>query len=190
MYKISLLPDEYRMLHQASRKKDKGLMIFIVIMLALFMTYLCITILTSAKGRELEKITGKNQAIANRITGINELVALRNEAQSLSDMASSAYGTSPEWDVLLTEIGNTVPDGIGLTNMILSYSDDNGNCVVQGVASSHQSLTDWIRSLEETNKTGEIKCSFAQENQEFVEFEISFTLLPGKGYASKEVQKP
>lgn len=187
MYNISLLPSEYRMLHQASRKKDKGLMISIIVMLGLFAVYLGLTLVMASKGHELDSIRNTNRIVENRISGIGELIALKNEAQSLSDMASKAYGNNPEWHSLLAEIGNTVPEDMGLTSIQLSFSDGKGNCIVQGVASSHQGVTDWIRALEELNKTGEVMCNYAQETQGRVEFEISFDLLPGGGLVLEEV---
>jgi len=187
MYNISLLPSEYRMLHQASKKKDKGLMISIIVMLGLFALYLGLTLAMAAKGRELDSIRNTNRIVENRISGIGELIALKNEAKSLSDMASKAYGKNPEWDSLLAEISNTVPENIGLTSIQLSYSDGKGNCIVQGVSLNHQGVTDWIKALEELNKTGEVMCNYAQETQGQVEFEISFALLPGEGFVFEEV---
>ncbi|NMA67528.1 MAG: hypothetical protein GX957_15065 [Clostridiaceae bacterium] len=185
MYNVSLLPAEYRLKHQSEKKKDASLLIALSAMCALLIIYLVLTFITNSKTKELDRLIKQNKLTTAEITELTPLSSLYKETQSTFDIVKSAAGTNPEWDNFVAFIGNSIPETMGLISIDMSYSGSSGKCIIIGTAQDHKTVSDWIVCLEEASRTGEIRCSYSEVSSGSlwpVEFEISFSLLPGEGY--------
>ncbi|MCX7773783.1 MAG: PilN domain-containing protein [Clostridia bacterium] len=195
MYSVSLLPYEYRMLHQNARKKDVSLLIAVVAMAVAMAVYLFLSISAASKDRELEDIQAQQQSVSRQITRLQDLEGLNSKASSLLSQAMLAAGSNPTWSNLIAALGNSVPQSVGLTNISMKYAGIGGECILQGTAVSHQAVSEWMKELSALKGIGEIKCSFSSEDESNannqVQFELRFPLLPGPGYKlPAEVLKP
>lgn len=185
MYSISLLPYEYRILNSKTRKKNINLLLAIGAMGILFTVYLILTIYASGKAAELNGIRAEYAAVEAHIAKMGDIKVINDEVGLLIKDVKTAAGTRPDWNQLIAGIGNSVPNSVSLKNIKLNYQGSSGECVVQGTGLSHQSVTDWLKNLDDTSGIGEIKCKFSSQSDtsnNSVEFELSFPILQGSGY--------
>lgn len=185
MYSISLLPYEYKMLNTKARKKNINLLLAIGAMGILFVVYLILTVYASGKTAELSGIRAEHKAVEAHIAKMGDIKVINDEVGLLIDDVMSAAGSSPDWNQLIAAVGNSVPDSVSLSSIKLNYQGGSGECVIQGTGLSHQSISDWLKKLEDTSGIGETKCKFLSQSVSSgnsVEFELSFPILQGSGY--------
>lgn len=185
MYSISLLPYEYKMLDSKERKKNISLLIAIGVMGILFAAYLILTVYASGKTAELNGLRAESAAVEAQIANMGDIKVINDEVGILLKDVMTAAGTSPDWNQLIADIGNSVPEPVSLKSIKLNYQGSSGECIVQGAGSNHQSVSDFLRKLEDNSGIGEIKCKFSSRSDsadDFVEFELSFPILQGPGY--------
>lgn len=186
MYSVSLLPSEYRMLITSARRKGRMLLIAILIMILLASVYLVLTAKMVQKDGELEKMQLQNALLDKKIAELTDLENMNIEANSKLRKVISAYGTHPDWESLIAELGNSVPDSIGLTYLGMTYANGSGQCSVQGTARDNQSISEWMKELKAIPGIDDVKYNFSSWLEEAsgssVQFELSLTLQSGSGY--------
>jgi len=185
MYSVSLLPYEYKLLNTKARKKNVNLLIAIGVMGVLFVVYMVLTIVLTSTNAKLNDIRKEAYAVESQISKLDDLLAISNEVNKMLNDASLAAGSNPEWGNLIVSIGNSVPESISLKNIEMKYSTSEGQCSIKGFGLTHQSVSEWLKKLEEVDGIGEIKCEISNiETQQSgtVNFELDFTIHKGPGY--------
>jgi len=189
MYNVSLLPYEYKLLNKQARKKDYTLLIAIAIMCCLLIAYFILSIISSRMNSTLKDAKVKNSDIENQIASLLSIEELNNEISKLYDKAQTAVGTTPVWANIIADIGNTVKPTASFTDIKMSYNEDTGEGVINGVVYDLASLTEWLNELEEISGINDIKFSISSNSgsNEPIQFELIFTVLPASSYNSREV---
>ncbi|NLM73000.1 MAG: PilN domain-containing protein [Clostridiaceae bacterium] len=186
MYSVSLLPNHYILQNQARKRKDKLLKISLIAMCVLFAVYSAVLVVHTAKNNELKTLQKENQMVMDQISSLEDLTALNNSINEIYNIAKKAAGNNPSWEKIIVDIGNSVPETIGIISMELSYKDGTGTGRIQGLALDHNTVSAWLKSLSELSDISDIKCSFSTQTQEdaedFVKFEVTMSLKPGSGY--------
>lgn len=186
MYSVSLLPQEYRMLHINARNKNIGLLIAMVTMGVLFVVYLILTILLSGKQAEIRGINAENSAVEAQITKLSDIKVVSDEVSALLADTMQAAGTNPDWEQLIVKMGNIVPNNVYLSNINLEYKDNKGTGLIQGSGQTYKAVSDWMKNLENIKGLGEIRCEFSSqvkgESSSSIDFELTFVISQGSGY--------
>lgn len=186
MYKVSLLPSEYRLYTRTAQRKDWTLLIASVAMIVLFMVYFVLSANTLKKDNELNNIKLQSEALDQAINHYLQVEKLNDDVNTLLEKALAAYGTNPAWHEIISYIGNSVPNSIGLTSLNMIVRQGAGECTVQGATPDIESLTSWIERLGSIPGVGEVSYNFSSKIEENnpgdVQFDLSMTLLQGSGY--------
>lgn len=187
MYSVSLLPSEYKAIHQNARKKDILLLIAIGVIGVLTVIYLTLYIAVLNMEKEYLVLQDENVDILIQIDKLDDIEPLYSQVNSLLARAVAAKGMNPKWDELIACIGNSVPESVGLSSISLQYNGTNQQCVIEGTANNHQAVAQWLEVLETVEGIDQIKCSFSTVQQQEIDtvskFKLSFSLLPGPGYS-------
>lgn len=184
MYSVRLLPSEYRIAHQSVRKSGISLLAAIGVMGALLVVYLILSVSAASKSNELSALQYQNDVMAMRITELEGLDVLYNDvSKQLADVLTAA-GSNPSWDKLIATVGNSVPASIGMDNLIMRYSSEKKECMIQGTVSNHLELSNWMDKLEELDLIENPLCTSTSlsDTGSGIKFEVTFTIKPGSGY--------
>ena len=186
MYSVSLLPSEYRAIHQSAKKKDIRLLITMGIMSILAIGYLVLSVTVLNLEKNYQIMQNENVDLLIEIDRFEGLELLNAQVNTLLLQAISAKGSNPKWDDLIASIGNSVPESVGLNTLEMKYNDTVHECVIEGTAKNHQAVSYWMESLENVEGIDGIKCSFLSVQQQEIDtvskFKLSFSLLEGPGY--------
>lgn len=187
MYSVSLLPYEYKLVNTKARKKNVNLLIAIGVMGVLFTVYAILYIVLASNKVQLNEIRKEANVVEAQISEIDDILAMNNQVSSFLKDASLAAGFNPEWERLITEIGNSVPETISLNNLVMKFESSEGECSIKGTGLTHQSVSDWMKRLEGITDIGEIKCVHSaytdqQKENSPVNFELNIALQKGPGY--------
>lgn len=187
MYSVSLLPYEYRLLNTKARKKNMSLILAMVAMGLLFAVYIILTIILTSKNSKLNEIRKEATSVESQISKIDDLFVISNEVSKMLNDASSAAGTNPEWDNLITSIGNSVPESVSLKSIEMEFNSTDGECNILGTGLTHQSVSEWLQKLEKVTGIGEILCEIStidnmNDLTNPVRFELTIPLQKGPGY--------
>ncbi len=188
MYNVSLLPKEYRMIHTNTRRKNIALVASMIIMAVLFVVYLILAIVLSGKRAELDGLKAQNSAMRVQINSLAELKTLNEEVTlNLADV-NKAIGTSPDWDKLIVQIGNTAPPTISVQNYSIEYEPETniGIGSITGTAANYDTVSLWLVTLKEVEDISNITFKYSSKTSDdensLVGFEINFIVNEGPGY--------
>jgi len=184
MYSISLLPYEYKIHNLKAKKKNIGLLLATGIMGVLFLAYTILSVYASGKTAELNGIRAEYAAVEAQIEKMGDIKIFYDEVGVLSKEVTAAAGSNPDWSLLISSIGNSVPESVILRSMKFNYQGSSGECVILGTGKDHGAVSGWLKKLGDTEGIGEINCKFSSlsGNYDSVEFELSFLILQGPGY--------
>lgn len=182
MYSVSLLPYEYRMMHQKARKKDISLLLAILVMGILAAVYFILTFSAYAKAQTLKELEAQNADVEMQSAKLEGLLELNAEVTGLLTQTSAAIGSIPEWNKLIKTLGNSVPETVNIININAKYTTDSKQCILNGKAADYKSVAEWISSLEKLDEIGEVRCKTSANEGKSVLFEISIELMSGRGY--------
>lgn len=178
MYSVSLLPNEYRMLHKQTRKKEYTIIFSATFVVVLLLTYLLLSLLLHTKTTEFEMIKQENARLESSISKLEEMETLKEEVIALLGQATLASGANPRWHDTLNIIGNSVPDTVGITSMNINYSDEYSEVIIHGTTNNHMYVSDWLRKLEELTVISETKFNFSSiaEGEGIMHFELTLRI--------------
>lgn len=185
MYSVSLLPYEYKMLHQSARKSNYSLLAAVAVMGVFLAVYLFLSLSAGEKDAKLQDLKAQNASVEENISNLESLEVMNNEVGRLLSQAILAAGTNPSWNDLIAAIGNSVPETMGLKTITMKYAGDSGECTIQGTSKDQRSVSEWMEALEALDGTANVKCNFSgltDQEEGLFEFELVFVLTPGPGY--------
>lgn len=182
MYSVSLLPSEYKALNVKAKKNKVGLYISAIALICIMFVYFYFFFLSAKFDGKLDELKDESAQLSKKVKKLEPLEALSNSvAQQLGEVLI-AWGNKPVWDDLISSIGNSVPETISISNMSFKYTEQVGECIIQGDANSHNDVSFWMQQIESISGIGEIKCKDSSEDEGDIHFELSIILLPGQGY--------
>lgn len=185
MYKISLLPSEYRQFQKSIQKRSNLVLVGGIIIVLLFAVYSLISLASLVPQQQLKAIQQDNAKLEQQIAAMNQYEQMLNKTNALEDLAKQAMGTAPEWRSVVLGIAGATPEGMWLSNISAKYEQSSGIGLIKGWALSHKDVSDWMAIMETVPGISNIKCSVSEETlvegMPAVQFEAKMTILPGAG---------
>lgn len=181
MYSVSLLPNEYRMLHKQIRKKEYTYILSITLLIVLLLVYLCLSFILKNKVYELEMEQNQIESLEKSINNMIEIETLKNKVDSMQEQLLQASGNNPRWDNILSVIGNSVPETVGISSMNINFNGQYGEILIHGTANNNSSISEWISKLEELAVVDQTRFNFssADEKGEHLQFELTMIIPSG-----------
>lgn len=180
MYKISLLPDEYRLSYTNARKKSVSIIVSFTIIGVLFAAYLIISVVLTGKNTELRIMKERNASLNMQIARLGDIKTLSDEVGVLQRTYKNVVGSPINWEQVIIRIGNRTPPTISLDQMSMKYTDKKGVCIIQGTALNNKTLTEWIEVLNEVPEINEVIINYSillNDNiNGLVEFEVNISV--------------
>jgi len=186
MYKVSLLPKYYIQENELRKRQYKLLRITLMVMCVLLAIYTLLILMHASKKNELIGLRRENRELLKNISELEYLTALNNDINTLYNRAKNAAGNNPDWDKLILSIGSTVPETVGIINIEFNCLGETKTGLIRGLAIDHDTVSDWLETLNGLSEISDVKCVFSTQSQEnsddFVQFEITMNLNTGSGY--------
>lgn len=185
MYKISLLPSEYRQFQKSVQKRSNLVLVGGIIIVLLFAVYSLISLASLVPQQQLKAVRQENAKLEQQITAMNQYEQMLNKTNALEALAKQAMGTAPEWRSVVLGIAEATPEGMWLSNISGRYEQSSGIGLIKGWALSHKDVSDWMAIMETVPGISNVKCSVSEEilveGTPAVQFEAKMAILPGTG---------
>ena len=189
LHTISLLPPEIRQ-QQQSRRKELVILLGALLVLCLALTTWGLLTLAVAGARsELQLMTGYQEELEGKVAALKKYEDQQNQINQLADELQVAFGTSPDWERLMVDIGLNIPEGIWFTDFVASYTQNKqeqnegyGELTIRGWAQSNLYLMHWFNQMKGIPWLAGAECKFslrgAMEDMSAIQFEIRSGLNP------------
>lgn len=179
MYRVSLLPSEYKNHQVSSRKKDLLVLITGATAMAMMIVFVALSMIASMYDKNLISIEKENKRIEKSINEYKYIDILQSEVQAMQLQILQIAGSSLDWSKVVSEIGNSVPPKIGLSSIAVTYQGENGILAINGHASSHKEVADWMKEIDRIEGLSDVKCVksvMSPEKDNEVDFELNIPL--------------
>lgn len=178
MYRISLLPEKYRL------EREKAAQRLDLIIYFLFFTVICVILLSLAtfvrlyRTSELKYITGEVANLQSELGSLSDYEQKKDHVEQVYKNVSTLAEGLPSFPRVLQEILNTVPNNISIENVSLEYIEktESTSMEIKGEALDYTDVAGWIKTLDELEVTGEIYNSYSTGTSDASAYNISFEL--------------
>jgi Fimbrial assembly protein (PilN). len=178
MYKISLLPDKYRLEREKSSQRLDLLIYF------LFFTIICLILLSLAtmvrfqRALELTQVNIDVNNLQSELDSLSEYSQKKDSVELVYNNISVLSSGLPSFPKVLPEILETVPNNINIESVSLEYAikTTSTSMTITGSALDYADVAGWIVTLDALDDTGEILNSFATGKAAASAYNISFEL--------------
>lgn len=196
--KISLLPPEIKVQRLMQWRRSLCLLgssLAVMVLLCIYIVLTAVTMHVRAETRVLQEQRG---ALPGEALKYKQYADLQVKLKQTEKLAQQAWGTPPDYKVIMAGIGLYIPDGVWLTDFTASYMTNektapqtaavpaSGKLVVQGWATSHREVASWLVNIRAVPGLTDIVCQYSSEEdlngQPLVKFEINANVLPGAPY--------
>lgn len=178
MYRISLLPEKYRIERERAAQRLDLLIYF------LFFTVICLILLALAtfvraqRSSELDSINSEVAKLQSELDSLSvyaqKMDTVEQVYSNITDLASGL----PSMPRVIPEILETVPNNINIGNVSVEYVPRNNatRMEISGEALDYSDVADWIKILDELELTGDIYNSYSSGKPEESSYNVSFEL--------------
>jgi Tfp pilus assembly protein PilN len=191
MNHVSLLPPEIKKKRLEEKKQNLLIRIVIAIFLVVMCVYAFLLVSTFLTRSNLESLRFEREAVENQIAALSEYELLYNNVNAAEARLNAAMGSIPLWTEFLQGLGLTLPPGVTLTTMTLTYESEAGTLSMQGWTYSHSDVADMLDKLETLEQLADIRCRVSTETvtagQDTVQFTVDAVLLPGPQFIETDI---
>lgn len=183
MYKISLLPVEYKQAITQDRKKNDVLISFIFTITILSMLSLLAVVVNTSVKNDLAAVQSENNALISEIGALSIYRDMQTEVSTVAGNIQLLTGEAPSFPKILSEMAVSVPDSIQIMKIIFKYNPQTKTSLfeVGGNAAYYDDVSAWINKLNNTENIGEVLCSYTTDNTvnstSRVQFELKMDIL-------------
>ncbi|HHW25359.1 MAG TPA: hypothetical protein PK778_09025 [Bacillota bacterium] len=178
MYKISLLPEKYRLERlKAAQRLD-------LVIYFLFFTVICLILLALStfvrlnRTLELESLDAEIGKLEAEIASLSEYAEKKDVVESVYRNIASLADGLPSMPRVIPQILETVPMSISIDNVSVGYNANSKTTTMEitGDAIDYSDVAGWIKALDELELTGEIYHSYSQGMPDNSSYNVSFEL--------------
>jgi len=178
MYKISLLPEKYRLERlKAAQRLD-------LVISFLFFTVICLILLALStfvrlnRTLELESLDAEIGKLEAEIASLSEYAEKKDVVESVYRNIASLADGLPSMPRVIPQILETVPMSISIDNVSVGYNANSKTTTMEitGDAIDYSDVAGWIKALDELELTGEIYHSYSQGMPDNSSYNVSFEL--------------
>lgn len=178
MYKISLLPEKYRLERlKAAQRLD-------LVIYFLFFTVICLILLALStfvrlnRTLELELLDAEIGKLEAEIASLSEYAEKKDVVESVYRNIASLADGLPSMPRVIPQILETVPMSISIDNVSVGYNANSKTTTMEitGDAIDYSDVAGWIKALDELELTGEIYHSYSQGMPDNSSYNVSFEL--------------
>ena len=190
MYRISLLPPEFKKARQKKEKRRKLqllILLFLVLIAVMNIFFLATNLLLRFN---LKSLQAEREAIEFQAAGLAEFAELQSDINSSEQLLNAAMGTVPQWSAFFRSISQTMSVSAWFADLTAVYNDQAATLAIRGWSYDHGSLADLLERLEKIEQLEQVQCRVSTEtmyqNTEAIQFQIDALLLPGPGFLADE----
>lgn len=178
MYRISLLPEKYRL------EREKAAQRLDLIIYFLFFTVICVILLSLATFVRLSReadLKAINIEVANlqmELNSLSDYAQKKDHVEQVYSNVSTLAKGLPSFPRVLQEILNTVPNNISIENVSLEFIEktEKTSMEIRGEALDYADVSGWVKILDELEMTGDIYISRSTGTSDASVYNISFEL--------------
>lgn len=183
MYKISLLPVQYKLAIIRERKNNDIIISFVFTIIILSILSILAFVVNAAIKNEYAIIKAENSALLsenNDLSNYNEMqLKLLDDTGKIQVLA----GEAPSFPRTLSAITQTVPDSLQILKIKYTYSQETKKSLfeVGGNAAYYDDVALWIDRLNKVESIGEVMCSYttvsSASSLNRIQFELKMDIL-------------
>ncbi len=186
---VSLLPPEIKKRRLDESKQAVMVRIVMVLFLLIMVVYVYLLVSTFMARNDLKILRQERENVEMQVAQLAEYEIIFNNLVAAETRLNSAMGSVPIWEQFLQDIGLTLPPGVTLTDMTLTYDTENGTLNMRGWTYSHRDVGDMLDLLNTVEQLNEVRCRVSTEttvgSQDAVSFTVDAVLLPGPPFLTE-----
>lgn len=186
---VSLLPPEIKKRRLEESKQAVLIRVVMVVFLIIMIVYAYLLVSTFIARNDLKILRQERETVEMQVASLAEYETLYNNLTAAETRLNTAMGSVPIWDQFLQDIGLTLPPGVTLIDMTLTYATENGTLNMRGWTYSHRDVGDMLDLLQTIEQLDEVRCRVSTEttvgSQHAVQFTVDAVLLPGPPFLTE-----
>lgn len=184
MYRINLLPVEYRNYQLAIKRSNRILFVLLIVVSALAVVLATSIAISSIYARQLDTIKESNESIKKQINELNTIKELQSQVTRMVADINQAAGLSPDWGNLIADICNAIPPTVELESIAAGYTGEKDSVTIKGNADVLKDFTAMLEYISKIDGLGEVhfKYSGDQAKPGSLSFQVDIQKLPAEPY--------
>ncbi|MDO7788649.1 PilN domain-containing protein [Desulforamulus aquiferis] len=169
--RINLLPPEIIARQEQKRKQKKLLAVGSLVLLLFIAVYCTLSFLTSQVHNEIADIQRERETLQIQAGDLRQFAELQNHKNKVENIVRQATEGSPEWSVILEDIGRSIPPDIWLDSFTAKYVYEEGSTkstknasLVQQAVADVQAQVQKLQEVEETPNGEVVLQGWAPDN--------------------------
>lgn len=183
MYKISLLPVQYKQAIIRERKNNDIIISFVFTIIILSILCMLSFAVSTAVKNDYALIQAENDALLTRSGVMSNYTDMQTEVLITSENIKTLAREAPSFPRSLSEIMQTVPESLRILKIKYTFDPKIKISLfeVGGYAANYDDVSLWIDALNKVEMIGEVKCSYttlssvSSENR--IQFELKMDIL-------------
>lgn len=191
---VSLLPPEIKAKRKQEQKQRILTRVALVIFVIILIIYAYLLVGSIMARSNLESLQSERQLLENQAAALEEYEVLYNEMNTAESRLNMAMGEVPSWAEFMQDLGLTLPPGVWLSDMTVSFANETGTFNMRGWAYNHSGVAEMREEVEKIEQLDNLRIRTSTETtyngQEVVQFVLDAEVLPGPPYIEVEEAEP
>jgi len=191
---VSLLPPEIKAKRKQEQKQRILIRAALVIFVIILIIYAYLLVGSIMARSNLESLQSERQLLENQAAALEEYEVLYNEMNTAENRLNMAMGEVPSWAEFMQDLGLTLPPGVWLSDMTVSFANETGTFNMRGWAYNHSGVAEMREEVEKMEQLNNLRIRTSTETtyngQEVVQFVLDAEVLSGTPYIEVEETEP
>lgn len=152
-------------------------MVSAIVIGAMLLVYIMISFLNLVYLQELNALKVEKSQIEKNVSSLQKYEVMFNSVKDYENLIKNAVSNTPEWEIILGDLGETLLEGIWFDDISLKHENNMVKCVIKGKAVGQDVVAKWITNVEDLRYMKSINCKHISElrenEKEYYQFEIS-----------------
>ncbi len=183
MSQISILPSDVKQRYLKKRRKRIYMLGGIVLLLVFAMTYGLLLLAARIPQVELQALQAQRARVEKQAEALHHYEEMQKEAERAAELLRQALGKNPDWDILFSDLGFSVPPGLWLTDCTAVFvAQSEGTLHLRGWAQSHRLVGELQEGLQEIPWLSDLQIRYSAQatylDRPHVRFELEARIQP------------
>lgn len=186
---VSLLPPEIKQKRLEGKRQALIIRIAIISFIIIMALYAFLLVSTIMARSRLNTVRQELTALETQVEALREYEVLYNDMNRAEERVAQAMGTIPPWQDFLLDLGLTLPPGVWLSDMNVTYAAESGSMSMRGWGFSHAGVADMLGQVKTMDQLDNVNIgtSFTTtyEGRDAVQFNVEAKVLPGPPFVGE-----
>jgi hypothetical protein len=159
MYRINLLPEQYKRYLKSQVIKNRIIVIEGILLVALLFIYWILNMIGATRTLEYASVAEENKSLQVQADSLKQY-DVNNGSYDSEKFIDEVIGRSPDLEQYLVLIANSAPSNIDISGLSIGENEDGESGTISGTAAKHAEVSDWINDISGINGLINVKITY------------------------------